>query len=428
MKPKKRVLISAGELSGELLAVSLIQLLKDSDYEIEFVGIAGPLLQAQGVVPWINSSELSVMGFFEVIGLLPKLIQIEEKLFSLIDRHKPDLAILVDYPGFHFRIAPSLRVRGIPVVQYVAPKVWAWGEHRVAKLKTDFDLVLGVLPFEADYFQRQGVPYVYVGSPHIDRIAQDIRSEEHQSLDDFLTRASHDAPEEEVSSFSSIRSRNNRVELSGTPTAANLTAAKWMTLLPGSRRSEIKMMLPPLIQIAQKMLSKNKNYRFAIPVASGLDFQWMVNRVVKLTKHIPVINESYAEVGPIRLYKGHSLDLMRLADFAVVTSGTATLECALLETPLCVVYRMNKLSYWVAKRRIKVKWIGLVNLCAEKEIAKEFVQDLNPEVIAHHIHDVISNQELYQEAKKDLHGLKSKFHGNAERVASQKILDILGKT
>jgi lipid-A-disaccharide synthase len=382
----RKVFISAGELSGELLAVALVKEMKRLDASIQFFGVAGDLLQAEGVTSIVHSKDLSVIGFGEVLGLLPKLVRFEEEIFRALDLLKPDIAILVDYPGFHLRLAPSLKARQIKVVQYVAPKVWAWGVHRVSKLRDHFDLILGVLPFEIDFFRLHKVPYKYVGSPHIDRV--DLVQSCPQAL--------------EFKAGSSL-----------------------IALLPGSRTGEIKRLLIPLLQVAERLLEMDPNFRFVIPVASGLDFDATLKKISQYIKAAIIAKNGFADIGHIRVVKGKSLEVMKASDFAIVTSGTATLECALLETPQVVIYKASLLSYSIGIRLLKVKWIGLVNLCASRELAKEFVQHFDASKIAEYIFEILSNSESLLKKKVELAELRKLFHGEAEALASKEIFKLM---
>jgi lipid-A-disaccharide synthase len=382
----RKVFISAGELSGEMLAVALVRQMKKLDPSLQFYGVAGDLLKAEGVVSLVHSKDLSVIGFAEVLGLLPRIVRIEEEIFRCLDLIKPDIAILVDYPGFHFRLAPSLKARKIKVVQYVAPKVWAWGQHRVAKLRNHFDLVLGVLPFEAEFFSSHSVPYRYVGSPHIDRV-------------------------------NAIQPCQSALEFK--------TESSLIALLPGSRNGEIKRILNPLLQIAEKLTAMDNKLRFVIPVAAGLDFEEILKKIGDYFGTPIAQKGDFADIANIRVIRGKSLEIMKSADFAVVTSGTATLECALLETPLVVIYRASFLSYQIGIRLLKVNWIGLVNLCAGKELAKEFVQNLDPSEISRYIFSIVSDSSLLSQKRQELTALRKNFSGQAETQASKEILKLL---
>ncbi len=386
MNPRpKRIFISTGELSGEMLAVSLVRELKANDSHLEFFGISGDLLEAEGVIRILDNRDLSVIGFGDVLAMLPKLVRLEEEVFRSLDEIKPDIAILVDYPGFHFRIAPALKARGIKVVQYVAPKVWAWGQSRVQKLKKNFDLVLGVLPFEEAFFKEHGVNYHYVGSPHMDRV-KDVAS-----LEEFTSLKAH---------------------------------GKLIALLPGSRKGEIKRLLNPLLSIAKQLFQRDPTLRFLIPVASNLKAQNIMESVASFWGAEIVSADRHGDIGPIRIVSGQSLEVMKASDFAVVTSGTATLECGLLGTPQVVVYRASALSYAIGSRLLRVPWVGLVNLSAGREIAKEYIQHFKIDEISSHIEKTLSQPSLYANAKSELNLLRSKFKGEAEIEASKIILKL----
>lgn len=382
----KRIFISTGELSGEMLAVSLVRELLKHDPSLEFFGITGDLLEKEGVKRILDNKDLSVIGFGEVFTMLPKLVRLEEEIFRALDALKPDMALLVDYPGFHFRIAPSLKARGIKVVQYVAPKVWAWGQSRVHRLKKNFDLVLGVLPFEVDFFKKNGVPYHYVGSPHWDRV-------------------------------------KNVKPLHGLDRFKDL--GPLVALLPGSRRGEIKRLLIPLLAIAKNLFKQDPSMKFVIPMAQGLNESALMAKAASYWQEELVSLKEYTDLGPIRFVKGHSLEVLKASDFAVVTSGTATLECGLLGTPQVIVYRASALSYAIGSRLLKVPWVGLVNLSAGREIAKEFLQKFSAEEVSSHIRQTLKSPSLYREAKADLEELRLRFKGDAEIEASRLLLKLL---
>lgn len=386
MSPRpKRIFISTGELSGEMLAVSLVRELKAKDSHLEFFGITGDLLAREGVTRILDNKDLSVIGFGEVLAMLPKLVRLEEEIFRSLDDLKPDIAILVDYPGFHFRLAPSLKARGIKVVQYVAPKVWAWGQSRVQKLRKHFDLVLGVLPFEEDFFKKHGVPYHYVGSPHMDRV-------------------------KDVSALNGLDSLKAK--------------GKLIALLPGSRKGEIKRLLIPLLDIAKDLHNRDPSLGFLIPVASSIGFEGLTQTVASYWGAAIVSASGYSDIGPIRVVSGQSLEIMKSSDFAVVTSGTATLECGLLGTPQVIVYKTSALSYAIGIRLLKVPWVGLVNLSAGREVAKEFIQHFSTSEISEHIDKILSDASLYEAAKNELALLRSKFRGEAEIESAKWILKL----
>ena len=335
-----KIFISAGEPSGDLLAAELVQQLWQQWTDAEIFGICGPHMRTAGIEAIYGIEDLSVMGFVEVLKHLPILKHLEFSLLEQIDRFQPDLAILVDYPGFHLRLGEALRQRGIYVIQYVAPQLWAWGEKRTQQLRRATDEVLGIIPFESKFFCDRDVNYHYVGTPQVDRakLAQANRP---------LFKMSH-----------------------------QLTIG----FFPGSRPSEIRRLLPKILQIRSELRVINPNYRFAISMAPNLRGE-LFEEILGLplgTSSYDGDNLAVFEQGDTVLVRGKSLDLMKSCDSALVTSGTATLECALTGTPMAVVYVMQPLTYLIAKRYVKLPYISLVNLVAEEALVREFIQDFPP--------------------------------------------------
>lgn len=341
---KLKLFISAGEPSGDLLAAELLSALKTEVPESEVFGICGPLMRAAGAEPLAGIEELSVMGFVEVLKHLPYIKRLEFSLLEAIERRQPDVAVLVDYPGFHLRLAESLRSRGIYVFQYVAPQLWAWGEKRTHRLKAVTDEVLGIMPFEAQFFRERGVNYRYVGTPQVDR----ARS-----------------------------ARRDRQRL-------GLSPATTLGFFPGSRTGEVGRLLPRMLLMRDVLRTAEPELRFAISMAPHLSPE-LFARLLGSTLPPPSLETPRLKVwqlGDTSLVQGQSIDLMKSCDAALVTSGTATLECALVQTPMAVIYVMQPLSYLLAKRFVKLPHISLVNLVAGRGLVPEFIQDFAPEVAA----------------------------------------------
>ena len=349
MMESRSCFISAGERSGDLLAADLVSALKETNPELSFTGIAGQLMRKAGVKALWPLEALNVMGLVDVLKQAPDLRMLERRVMSHVDRHPPHLAILVDYPGFHFRLAEQFKLRGIPVVQYVAPKVWAWGSSRVAKLRRDFELVLGILPFEGDFFELNQVPWKYVGCPHIKR------------LDGIsVSRRDFGLPEDR----------------------------KLIACLPGSRMTEVTRILPILGMLRSCIASRRSDVDFVVPVSGNLPFEDICALLPR------------DQAKGMHFVREKSLDVMSLADAAIVASGTATLECALLETPMVVVYSMDEISYQLAKSKLKVSWASLVNLCLNREAVPEFIQDIDYETVTSLILDLLDDGPV-RKAQKD---------------------------
>ncbi len=314
--------IIAGEASGDLHASNLIQSIKKIDTQARFDFLGGDAMKkAVGKKPVIHYKNMAFMGVIDVI----KNIKTISKNFKLtkqaIKKFNPDVVVLIDYPGFNLRMAAFAKNKGFRVHYYISPKLWAWKEGRVKKIKKYIDRLFVILPFEVDFFRKHAVKAEYVGNPVVDAI------QNHQSVsrNDFL----------------------NKYNLSPKPIIA---------LLPGSRMQELKMMLPTMLAISEDF----PDYQFVVSGAPSFkkdDYQEFVKE-----KKLPVIF-------------GDTYNLLQNSHSAVVTSGTATLETALLKVPQIVVYKTHKWQYEIGKRLVKIKYFSLVNLILNKEAVRELLQD-----------------------------------------------------
>lgn len=304
----------AGEASGDLHASNLIRELKVLDANARIRAWGGDLMQAQGAVLVKHYRDLAFMGFAEVLANLPVILGNLRFCKQDILAYKPDAVILIDYPGFNLRIAKFLHKHNIPVIYYISPQVWAWKQSRVRTIRKVVDKMLVILPFEKDFYARHGITVEFVGHPLLDALS-------------------------EISSEPAM-------ETGGYPLIA---------LLPGSRKQEIKAVLPEMLKIIPRFPEAN----FAIAGVSSIDDEFYQNLSNGIS--IPV-------------YKGQTYELLRKASAALVTSGTATLETALIGTPEVVCYKGGTISYLIARRLVKVRYISLVNLIMDREVVKELIQ------------------------------------------------------
>jgi len=378
--------ISAGEHSGDLLAADLVLALSKVLPDHKASGIVGDAMLRAGVRELVHQRSLSVMGVVEVAKHLGEIRMIESFVLQKVDDLKPDFAILVDFPALHFRLAEQLKMRRIKVIQYVAPKVWAWGEGRLARLRRDFDLVLGVLPFEGKYFKSHGVNYQFVGSPHKDRVSKVI-----------VNRRSLGLPE----------------------------AGPFIGLLPGSRLAEISSIFPSLVLIKERLQKQHPQAKFLMPLADNLSLQSFLQAVGDNSGKWKLEgSDSTASThvfAGIHIHRGMSLEVMSVADVAVVASGTATLECCLLETPMVVVYVMNALTYEVAKRKVKVPFVSLVNLLAKTELVKEFIQEFSIDDVVAEVDRLLADKPAREQMLEAFRSLKQKLKGDAAATAAAAI-------
>jgi len=320
--------IIAGERSGDLHASNLIKELKTLDSQANFQGFGGDYMAAAGATLTVHYRELAFMGFLEVVANLNKISKNIKRCKEDILAFKPDVVILVDYGGFNTRIAKFAKQEGIRVFFYITPKVWAWNQGRAYTLKANVDRMFVILPFEKEFFKKFDWEVDYVGNPVLDAIKS------HQFSADFFERHKFHSDKPVVA------------------------------LLPGSRKQELKNVVPVMAAVAQTF----PDLQFAVAAVSNLD------------KKLYAPLQSLSNV---KFIEEDTYNLLHHSKAAIVTSGTATLETALLKVPQIVIYKTSTVSYSIAKSFIKVPFISLVNLIAGKSVVKEMIQsEMNPELIA----------------------------------------------
>ncbi|MEN4758835.1 lipid-A-disaccharide synthase [Chryseobacterium sp. C39-AII1] len=363
--------IIAGEASGDLHGSNLMKALKEKDPRSEFRFWGGDLMKAQGGTLVKHYRDLAFMGFLEVAMNLRTILNNIKFCKEDIKNHQPDVLILVDYPGFNLRIAKFAKELGIKVIYYISPQLWAWKEGRVEIIKKYVDEMMVILPFEEDFYKKHGVHSHFVGHPLLDAIStlQDI------SVENF--KAEHQLNEKEI-----------------------------IALLPGSRAQEVEKMLEIMLSVRPYF----KEYQFVIAGAPSLPKEFY-QKYVDDNVHF-VSNKTY--------------DLLRCSKAALVTSGTATLETALLNIPEVVCYRGSKISYAIAKRLVKnIKYISLVNLIMDREVVKELIQnDLNTNNLVEELKKILETDKRSQ-VLADYELLREKLGGKgASENAAEVILKV----
>ncbi|HEY0024727.1 MAG TPA: lipid-A-disaccharide synthase [Longimicrobium sp.] len=341
------IFISAGEESGDLHGAALARALRERFPDARLVGLGGARMEAEGVRLLAGLNELAVMGFVEVLRHLPFFIELRKKVFAALASEGVDLVIPIDYPGFNLRLARHARERGIPVLYYIAPQVWAWHKSRVRDLARDADEVAVVLPFEEDFLRKGGVNARFVGHPLLDRAHPELPRAE-------WARSVGLDPERPI-----------------------------LALFPGSRAQEVGRHLELFSAAAELAVARRPDAQPVIGVPGGID------RSVYAGARWPLVESAGG--------------LLQYATAVIAKSGTTTLEAALALTPLVVVYRMNAASYAIAKRVVKVPHIALANLIAEDRVAPEFVQDAaTPQALADAILPLLDEQS--QERRRMIDG------------------------
>jgi lipid-A-disaccharide synthase len=390
--------IIAGEASGDLHGSNLIKELRKADPGTEVRCWGGDLMAAAGGVLVKHYKDLAFMGFVEVLSNLRTIFRNLEFCRQDIQTYKPDALILVDYPGFNMRIAKWAHQQGIKVIYYISPQVWAWKEGRVRQLKEHVDKMLVILPFEKDFYRRWNFEVEYVGHPLvevIDRFLADTHLHTMQTL----------APTNSLTAHSSQLAASSPLEARSSQLAAPIIA-----LLPGSRRQEILKKLPLMLEVCHHF----PNYLFVVAKAPGLEDAFYNDMLKAYPNVSSVRNETYA--------------LLSKASAACVTSGTATLETALFGVPEIVCYKGSPLSYQIAKRLIKVKYISLVNLIMDKLVVKELIQDqLTPDNLRKELDILLNDPQKQGQLRADYKALKELLSqgGHASANAAHSILQFL---
>jgi lipid-A-disaccharide synthase len=354
-----RFLISAGEASGDMYAAGVVSHLKARYPAGEFYGCAGPRLRAEGVTPVIDSARLAVVGLAEVVIHLPRIYGEYRKLIHFAERHRPRAALLTDSPDFHLRVARHLKRMDVPVFYLVAPQVWAWRQGRVKTIAQLVDKLFCLFPFEENWFRERGVDATYIGHP----LASTVRIQ--SSRDDFFAR--HDL------------SKDKRM----------------LVLLPGSRSGEARRHLPILLQTVAEL---RRNFSLSITLAIPKGFY---SRASLANFREPM------DALSIKVIENETWDAIGHADVALAASGTVTVEAAILGTPMVTFYKVTPLTWWAGRRLVKVPYLSMVNLIAEREIIPELIQhDMTPQRLAASVSELLKNEKRRWQMKDDLSALR----------------------
>jgi len=374
-----RIGIVVGEASGDLLAAGLIKELKRRQIPFIIEGITGPEIQKQGARSFCSMENLSVMGLGEILKQLPQLLRCRQQIIQYFIAHPPDVFIGVDAPEFNLEVEKKLKRQGIPTVHYVSPSVWAWRRWRLKKIARSVNLMLCLFPFEKHFYQEHQIPVQCVGHPFADEIPFVI--------DEVAARKALRLPE----------------------------LAPIMALLPGSRANEINYLGRLFLETAQHCYQQNPQLIF---VAA------MVNQ--ERQQQFTQLAKMYAPTLPLQIICGQSRQVIAAADLVLLASGTASLEAMLLKKPMVVAYRMSTLSYWMAKLLIKVNYIALPNLLANKSLVPEFIQaQANVKNLAQALCYYLNNPDVVSKLKQEFLVLHQQLRGNASQQALDAILKLL---
>ncbi len=369
-----RIAMVAGEASGDLLAAHLIAALKQRLPDATFVGIGGPKMQREGLDAWWPAEKLAVRGYAEVLRHYREITGIRRQLIARLLREQPDVFIGVDAPDFNLAVEKKLKSRGIPAIHYVSPSVWAWRGGRLDKIGRSVSRMLAMFPFEPAIYDARRIPVSYVGHPLADMIPLDGSR--------AAARARLELPED----------------------------APIFALLPGSRQSELQFMGELFIETAQRLHERFPAALFLAPLVSRETRNQFEEALWKLG----------AQELPIKMLFGHAQDALAAADCALVASGTATLEAALLKTPMVVAYRMSPWSWRLMRRMRYQPWVGLPNILAGRFAVPEFLQDdATPDNLAQALGNLLMDQPVRQRLAELFERLHRQLkQGTAEKAAA----------
>lgn len=365
-----RILISAGEASGDLYAGAVTRGIKQLNPEAEVFGMGGDFLREAGGEVLFDIKDQSVMGFVEIMKKLLEAWKLRSAFIELMEKRKPDVLLTIDYPGFNMRLAKLAKDRGIKVVSFIAPQTWAWRPGRTAGVVKVTDKIASIFPFEYDLYKSYGADIEFVGHPLVDTVKPSLPKDEAERL------------------------------------AGKRPGHPLVLLMPGSRNMEIQRLLPVILAGVKILQQKRPDIDFAMPRAATIARD--------------ILESSIRNAGlQVRLIEGHNYDVMSVADLAIVTSGTVTLEAAMCGLGCEILYKSSPVSFWIAKRLVKIPNIGLPNIVAGRQIEPELLQDdCTPENIAATALKMLE-PERFAQLQRDLREVKEKLGepGAVKRVS-----------
>jgi lipid-A-disaccharide synthase len=346
------LLISAGEASGDMYAARLAKALRERA-DVRFFGMGGPQMRAAGVDIVVDHADVTLVGLLEVARKMPALNRAWRSLLGETSRRKPQLAILTDFPGFHLHLSRALKRKHVRNVYFVCPQFWAWRPRRVNLVRRRFERGLCIFPFEVDFYTRHGVKVDWIGHPLVGQ----------------------------------VQAAMQRAEFAG---QHGLDAAKpIIALLPGSRPGELSQHMPVLIEAAMRLRAAAPERQFVLALASGL---------------APSQIEPHLRAGvPLKMVSNSTYDILAASDVAIVSSGTATVEAALMGSPMVVIYRVAPLTAAIARRLVRTPYFAMVNLIAGKQVVPELIQEnFTPENVVREVERLLNSPDAQNEMRRDL--------------------------
>ncbi len=385
----KKLLIVAGETSGDQHGAHLLSALKERDPEIAVWSVGGEKLRRAGARQIVGIEKLSVIGLLEVLKKAGVILSAFRAVLRKVDEEKIRTAVLIDFPDFNLRLAKALKKRGVRVLYYISPQVWAWRKGRIHQIRRDVDHMFVIFPFEKELYEKAGVPVTYIGHPLLD---EPFPAEEPEDLQrEFFPGLS---PNEKRTSFV-------------------------LGLLPGSRESEVSRLYPRMLEAVERLRTDFPDIRILVPQAPGLDDRLFFEHEAPF-----VWTKDEAHFQRIR---GKFRETVKACDLVILASGTATLETALLGVPMVIVYVMNPLTYLLAKKLVRVPAIGMVNLIAGKTVMPELIQEAaSPGNIEKTVREILVDPDRLPEMKNALWNVQEKVgEAGASKVLAEGVMEFL---
>lgn len=363
----KKVFIIAGEASGDLHGAGLMMAMKSLRPDVEFLGIGGPKMVDAGLRPVFLNNELAVVGLFEILSHVRPIFKAVRKAMHALKQERPNLLVLIDYPGLNLFMARYARHLGIPVFYYISPQVWAWRRGRIKKMRRFIDKLAVILPFEEEFFRSNGLNAYFVGHPLLDVVRPSLSREAFCESVGLM-------PDKEI-----------------------------VGILPGSRVGEVQRMLPVFLQTAALIRRELPDCQFVLPVAPGLSMSWIQECIARE-------RQAHSQIPEISIVERKTYDAMVASSLLLLASGTVTLEAAILRVPMLVAYRVSSMTYHLARRIVHVKFMSLVNLIADREVVPEFLQhEATPERLSEAGLSLLMNKKRRQDILNGLNEVVSQL-------------------
>ncbi len=338
---ENRIFIVTGDVSGDMHGAFLAKSLLKKESRLEIFGMGGEKMKAAGVKVLFDLTRFSLMGFVEVIRHIFLFRRVFYQLVTKIRTEQPQAIIFIDYPGFNLRLAEKIKPLSIPLIYYITPQVWAWGKNRIKKLSSLVSAMIVILPFEKEIYEKQGLPTFFVGHPLLDVV---------KTKDSMTQSPTKNVVDELARRSTKVDHYINRAN-----------SATTISILPGSRSCEVKRLLPVMIRLAQLIKERKPEVRFVILAANSL-IEKQIEKILKSKKI------------SLKITQERKYDLIKRSTLVLTASGTATVEIAILERPMIILYKVSPLAYPFLKKMIKLPYIGMVNIIAKKKIVPEFIQ------------------------------------------------------